>query len=200
MRKSQPSKKANKSPARRNRRKSNGQLHSKEPVKPTTLATLNVRTGPPKARKGSSQRSISAKKAPRTWICIHIPTKMRGRSASQTHPGKIETGKVNLIPERLKGDRVWLVGKSKKDESYALYGHFIVDSVDKGTSDGNASTPKLIVSGAEYVRFKHPLPLDAFPWFRRYAVVSRGLSHGFQSIRDPEILSALDGLLGFLAT
>lgn len=166
----------------------------KKSVEPVTLLSLNTRTGPPKPKVRKAARPTKSQVALRTWICIHLPKKMR-RSAGRTAPGKVETGKMNLRQDALIGDRVWLVGKSADETRYHLYGHFIVDSTSFGVSSADGSTPKLIISGAECTRFRTPIPLENASWWRLYAKKFQGRSHGFQCVKAPVILAALDRIL-----
>ncbi|WP_396216534.1 hypothetical protein [Gemmatimonas sp.] len=168
-------------------------LRPKKEQEPATLLNLNTRTGPPKPKNSKARGTKPKKTGQRTWICIHIPEKMTYGAAS-THPGRIETGKLELIPEHLVGDRIWLVGKSESGDFYDLYGHFIADSAQLGSSDGPKKDTKLIVSGQECVRFREPIRLNGLSWWTRYAKDFQGLSHGLQSVKDPTVMGALEGL------
>jgi hypothetical protein len=148
-------------------------------IQPTTLATLNTRTGPKRPTP------------PREWICYHNPDEM-GYSAEAADPHSEATGKKRLNPRNLIGDRIWLVGRDEGTDKYYLHGYFVVDSFnDQRQAQRGVGARKLSLRGKQARQFRRRVRIDRESWFHLYKDTMNQLSLGLQSVKESQVIDGL---------
>jgi hypothetical protein len=93
---------------------------------------------------------------------------------------------TNKLVRDLAGDVVWLISRRISGPPYVLYGKFRITG--QGEADHEYFRYEVAGKGTH---LKRPIKLDRLPWFQRLLQINPHLSQGFQSVKEPEVITGL---------
>lgn len=95
---------------------------------------------------------------------------------------------TNKPVEKLRNDRVWLIGgEGGSRKQYFLYETFVVENVEEVEGP-----QRNLARSSQGVAFKRPPRIDGFPWFNRLRKAAGNFAFGLQRIKNEDVIRGLE--------